>query len=188
MRVPSLQWATMKTIFKPLLFLLAWPAAAAPVQVVFEVPSDNASFTQLKADAFANRTMRDKAYLAFTDQESLGPCWTAFLNNREVSIKTEGRKLAIRSKTTSVATYELTFDPSNFEISGATQDEFLGFCEQLERGELPKATAQAEQPVKPTTGEDTPQTGIEVNIVWEGSPSERGMPTQITSEDTDIDY
>ena len=183
-----LQWATMKTIFKPLLFLLAWPAAAAPVQVIFEVPSDDPSFTQLKADAFANRTMRDKAYLALTDEESLAPCWMAYLNNREISIKTEGRELAIRSKTTSVATYELTFDPSNFEISGATQDEFLGFCEQLERGELQKAAAQAEQPAEPIIAEDTAQTGIEVNIVWEGSPSERGMPTQITSEDTDIDY
>ena len=178
----------MKTIFKPLLFVLAWPAVAAPVQVVFEVPSADPSFTQLKADAFANRTMRDKAYLALTDQESLGPCWMAYLNNREISIKTEGRELAIRSKTTSVATYELTFDPSSFEIGGATQDEFLGFCEQLERGELPKASAQAEQPAEPITAEDTAKTGIEVNIVWEGSPSEGGMPAQITSEDTDIDY
>lgn len=187
--MPSLQWAMMKTIFKPLLLLLlAWPAAAAPVQVVFEVPSDDASFTQLKADAFANRTMRDKAYLALTDEESLAPCWVAYLNNREVSIKTEGRELAIRSKTTSVATYELTFDPSHFEIDGATQSEFLDFCTRLERGELPKATAQAEQPAGPITAEDAAQTGIEVNIVWEGSPSEGGMPTQITSEDTDIDY
>ena len=178
----------MKTIFKPLLLVLAWPAVAAPVQVIFEVDSSDPSFTQLKADAFANRTMRDKAYLALSDEEALASCWMTYLTNREVGIKTQGRELSIRSRTASVATYELTFDPLEFEISGVTRGEFLEFCSELERDQLAGPAVRTVQPSEPTPAEDSQQSAIEVNIVWEGSLSEGDMPKQITSEDTDIDY
>ena len=78
----------MKRTFKLLALILMPSAVAAPVQMAFEVKSSDPSVAQLQADAFANRTMRNKAYLALTDDDALAPCWMTYISNREVQIKT----------------------------------------------------------------------------------------------------
>ena len=178
----------MKRTFKLLALILMPSAVAAPVQMAFEVKSSDPSVAQLQADAFANRTMRNKAYLALTDDEALAPCWMTYISNREVQIKTEGRDLRIQERKSSKIIYELTFDPSHFEISGVAQQDFLDFCADLDVDPLARVPEGELQAPAETIVKDASKNAIEVNIIWEGSTYKGGMPRQITSEDTELDY
>ena len=178
----------MKRTFKLLALILMPSAVAAPVQMVFEVKSSDLSVAQLKADAFANRTMRNNAYLALSDDEAMAPCWMTYISNREVQIKTQGRDLRIQERRSSQVIYELTFDPSHFEISGVAQQDFLDFCADLDVDPLARDPEGELQAPAETIVKDASKNAIEVNIIWEGSTNKGGMPRQITSEDTELDY
>ena len=178
----------MKRTFKLLALILMPSAVAAPVQMAFEVKSSDPSVAQLQADAFANRTMRNKAYLALTDDEALAPCWMTYISNREVQIKTEGRDLRIQERKSSKIIYELTFDPSHFEISGVAQQDFLDFCADLDVDPSARVPGGELHAPAEKIAKDASKNAIEVNIIWEGSTNKGGMPRQITSEDTELDY
>jgi hypothetical protein len=178
----------MKRTFKLLALILMPSAVAAPVQMAFEVKSSDPSVAQLQADAFANRTMRNKAYLALTDDEALAPCWMTYISNREVQIKTEGRDLRIQERKSSKIIYELTFDPSHFEISGVAQQDFLDFCADLDVDPSARVPGGELHAPAEKIAKDASKNAIEVNIIWEGSTYKGGMPRQITSEDTELDY
>ena len=178
----------MKRTFKLLALILMPSAVAAPVQMAFEVKSSDPSVAQLQADAFANRTMRNKAYLALTDDDALAPCWMTYISNREVQIKTEGRDLRIQERKSSKIIYELTFDPSHFEISGVAQQDFLDFCADLDVDPSARVPGGELHAPAEKIAKDASKNAIEVNIIWEGSTNKGGMPRQITSEDTELDY
>ena len=83
------QWAMMMRTFS-LLVLAGYcnVATASPLVMSFDVETSNSGSVQVRADALANRIVRDNAYLAFTDENSFQPCWMKFIVGREISIHT----------------------------------------------------------------------------------------------------
>ena len=80
-------WEMMKTTSRLVLgFFFCVAVSAEENIVVFEVGSGDPAFTQLKADSFANKAIRNSAYLHFTNKTSFKSCWQKYINNKEIKI------------------------------------------------------------------------------------------------------
>ena len=188
-------WEMMKTTSRLVLgFFFCVAVSAEENIVVFEVGSGDPAFTQLKADSFANKAIRNSAYLHFTNKTSFKSCWQKYINNKEIKIGTTGVNLKVLSRNSNFYQYELRFDPKKFSITGASREQFLEFCnnESNYKNEPKILTQKYDAPnnEQPSNNNDA-FDAIEVKIIFDENSITDGLvviPTQITSEDTQIDY
>ena len=125
----DLRWEMMKTIFKLLFFVATSPILLADSEkIIFDVGAGDPAFTQLRADSFANKVIRNSAYLAYTKDTSLKDCWLQYIKNKDISINTKGTSLKILSRDSDFYKYELVFNPESLVINGASKEQFLNYC------------------------------------------------------------
>jgi hypothetical protein len=185
----------MKTIFKLLFFVASSPILLADSEkIIFDVGAGDPTFTQLRADSFANKVIRNSAYLAYTKDTSLKDCWLQYIKNKDISINTKGTSLKILSRDSDFYKYELAFNPESLVINGVSKEQFLNYCKTGSQNQSMNNTNPnlVSKPSTSSTIEDEDLiNSIEVKIIFDEKSITDGLltiPSQITSEDTQIDY
>lgn len=191
----DLRWEMMKTIFKLLFFVATSPILLADSEkIIFDVGAGDPAFTQLRADSFANKVIRNSAYLAYTKDTSLKDCWLQYIKNKDISINTKGTTLKILSRDSDFYKYELAINPESLVINGASKEQFLNYCKTGSQNQSKNNTNPnlVSKPSTSSTIEDEDLiNSIEVKIIFDEKSITDGLltiPSQITSEDTQIDY
>lgn len=195
MQLLDLRWEMMKTIFKLLFFVASSPILLADSEkIIFDVGAGDPTFTQLRADSFANKVIRNSAYLAYTKDTSLKDCWLQYIKNKDISINTKGTSLKILSRDSDFYKYELAFNPESLVINGVSKEQFLNYCKTGSQNQSMNNTNPnlVSKPSTSSTIEDEDLiNSIEVKIIFDEKSITDGLltiPSQITSEDTQIDY